>query len=93
MAQPPLSVAIRKLERELGTELLTRTTREVRLTDAGAMFLAGARESSRSSSTPFRPPARSGPAIPTSSWRRFSAKCPGSNRAISIARLAGTRML
>jgi len=43
MAQPPLSVAIRKLERELGTELLMRTTREVRLTDAGAMFLAGAR--------------------------------------------------
>ena len=43
MAQPPLSVAIRKLERELGTELLTRTTREVRLTEAGATFLAGAR--------------------------------------------------
>jgi DNA-binding transcriptional LysR family regulator len=43
MAQPPLSVAIRKLERELGTELLMRTTREVRLTDAGAMFLTGAR--------------------------------------------------
>ena len=43
MAQPPLSVAIRKLERELRTELLKRTTREVRLTDAGAMFLAGAR--------------------------------------------------
>jgi DNA-binding transcriptional LysR family regulator len=41
MAQPPLSVAIRKLERELGTELLARTTREVRLTDAGVMFLAG----------------------------------------------------
>jgi DNA-binding transcriptional LysR family regulator len=41
MAQPPLSVAIRKLERELGTELLARTTREVRLTDAGLMFLAG----------------------------------------------------
>jgi DNA-binding transcriptional LysR family regulator len=43
MAQPPLSVAIRKLERELGTELLARTTREVRLTDAGVMFLAGAK--------------------------------------------------
>jgi DNA-binding transcriptional LysR family regulator len=43
MAQPPLSVAIRKLEREVGTELLSRTTREVRLTDAGVMFLAGAR--------------------------------------------------
>jgi LysR family transcriptional regulator, benzoate and cis,cis-muconate-responsive activator of ben and cat genes len=44
MAQPPLSVAIRQLEQELGTPLLTRTTRDVRLTDAGAQFLAGARE-------------------------------------------------
>jgi DNA-binding transcriptional LysR family regulator len=43
MAQPPLSVAIRKLERELGTELLSRTTREVRLTAAGLSFLAGTR--------------------------------------------------
>jgi DNA-binding transcriptional LysR family regulator len=43
MAQPPLSVAIRKLEREVGTELLLRTTREVRLTEAGVMFLAGAK--------------------------------------------------
>jgi DNA-binding transcriptional LysR family regulator len=43
MAQPPLSAAIRKLELELGTELLVRTTREVRLTDAGAAFLVGAR--------------------------------------------------
>jgi DNA-binding transcriptional LysR family regulator len=43
MAQPPLSVAIRQLEQELGTKLLTRTTRDVRLTDAGAAFLDGAR--------------------------------------------------
>jgi DNA-binding transcriptional LysR family regulator len=43
MAQPPLSVAIRQLEQELGTELLTRTTRDVRLTDAGRTFLEGAR--------------------------------------------------
>jgi DNA-binding transcriptional LysR family regulator len=43
MAQPPLSAAIRQLEQELGTELLSRTTREVRLTDAGATFLEGAR--------------------------------------------------
>jgi DNA-binding transcriptional LysR family regulator len=43
MAQPPLSAAIRQLERELGVELLTRTTREVRLTDAGRAFLEGAR--------------------------------------------------
>jgi DNA-binding transcriptional LysR family regulator len=43
MAQPPLSAAIRQLEQELGTELLLRTTREVRLTEAGSAFLAGAR--------------------------------------------------
>ena len=43
MAQPPLSAAIRQLEQELGTELLLRTTREVRLTDAGSTFLDGAR--------------------------------------------------
>src|SRR5438309_9039529 len=43
MAQPPLSAAIRQLEQELGTELLLRTTREVRLTDAGRTFLEGAR--------------------------------------------------
>lgn len=41
MAQPPLSAAIRQLEQELGTELLLRTTREVRLTDAGRNFLEG----------------------------------------------------
>jgi DNA-binding transcriptional LysR family regulator len=43
MAQPPLSAAIRQLEQELGTQLLLRTTREVRLTDAGRVFLDGAR--------------------------------------------------
>lgn len=43
MAQPPLSVAIRQLERELGTDLFVRTSREVRLTAAGDAFLDGAR--------------------------------------------------
>ena len=43
MAQPPLSAAIRQLERDLGVELFHRTTREVRLTDAGRAFLVGAR--------------------------------------------------
>lgn len=40
MAQPALSQAIRQLERELGTPLFTRTTRQVRLTAAGE-FLQG----------------------------------------------------
>lgn len=38
MAQPPLSHAIRQLERDLGFELFSRTTRSVRLTRAGAAF-------------------------------------------------------
>jgi DNA-binding transcriptional LysR family regulator len=43
MAQPPLSAAIRQLERDLGVDLFVRTTREVKLTDAGHAFLQGAR--------------------------------------------------
>ena len=43
MAQPPLSAAIRQLERDVGVDLFVRTTREVRLTDPGHAFLAGAR--------------------------------------------------
>jgi DNA-binding transcriptional LysR family regulator len=43
MAQPPLSVAIRQLEAELGTELFRRSSREVTLTEAGVVLLAGAR--------------------------------------------------
>jgi DNA-binding transcriptional LysR family regulator len=43
MTQPPLSAAIRQLERHLGVDLFLRTTREVKLTGAGEAFLAGAR--------------------------------------------------
>ncbi|TDC52669.1 LysR family transcriptional regulator [Actinomadura sp. KC345] len=44
MAQPPLSQAIRRLEAELGVELLHRSTRRVGLTDAGRGYLARARK-------------------------------------------------
>ncbi|GAB2616763.1 LysR family transcriptional regulator [Paractinoplanes abujensis] len=43
MAQPPLSRAIRLLERRIGVTLLERTSREVRLTTAGEVLLAEGR--------------------------------------------------
>jgi DNA-binding transcriptional LysR family regulator len=43
IAQPPLSKAIRDLERQLGVQLLTRTTRQVTLTPAGQTLLTDAR--------------------------------------------------
>jgi LysR family transcriptional regulator, transcription activator of glutamate synthase operon len=43
IAQPAVSAQIRRLETELGTALLERTTRRVSLTHAGELFLARAR--------------------------------------------------
>ncbi|WP_027344271.1 LysR family transcriptional regulator [Hamadaea tsunoensis] len=43
MAQPPLSRAIRELERRLGVPLFERTTRQVTLTPAGEVLLRDAR--------------------------------------------------
>jgi DNA-binding transcriptional LysR family regulator len=43
MTQPPLSLAIRQLEQEVGAELFARSSREVRLTPAGQMMVEGAR--------------------------------------------------
>lgn len=43
ITQPPLSQTIRKLEEELGVELLHRTSRVVTLTDTGAVFAKEAR--------------------------------------------------
>jgi DNA-binding transcriptional LysR family regulator len=47
LAQPPLSQQIRKLEEILGHRLFTRTSRAVRLTAAGEVFLDRARRTLR----------------------------------------------
>ena len=44
VAQPALSQQVRALERELGVDLLERTSRRVRLTAAGEQFLARAEQ-------------------------------------------------
>jgi len=44
VAQPALSAQIRALERQLGCELFSRTTRKVELTPSGEMLLDDARE-------------------------------------------------
>ncbi|MGH3588564.1 MAG: LysR family transcriptional regulator, partial [Pseudonocardia sp.] len=43
VAQPAVSVQIRRLETEVGAQLLQRTTRSVALTHAGELFLDRAR--------------------------------------------------
>ncbi|MFE1251900.1 LysR substrate-binding domain-containing protein [Streptomyces sp. NPDC058735] len=44
MAQPPLSQRIQRLERHLGVRLFARTSRQVAITEAGALLLTEARE-------------------------------------------------
>ncbi|MFD7285163.1 LysR family transcriptional regulator [Streptomyces sp. NPDC059863] len=64
MAQPPLSRAIRQLERRLGVPLLRRTTRQVALTPAGQALLHDARTALDAVSAAGRRAQRAGAATP-----------------------------
>ncbi|MFG2972337.1 LysR family transcriptional regulator [Streptomyces sp. NPDC048331] len=60
MAQPPLSRAIAQLERRMGVRLLERTTRAVRLTTAGQVFLTESRKALDAVSASVRRAQRAG---------------------------------
>ena len=64
MAQPPLSRAIRELERQLGVALLERTTRQVRLTAAGEVLLLDARTALEAVATAARRARQAGSPSP-----------------------------
>ncbi|WP_306212344.1 LysR family transcriptional regulator [Actinoplanes sp. RD1] len=64
MAQPPLSRAIRDLERQLGVQLLVRTTRQVALTPAGEALLTDARVALDAVSAAARRARRAGQPVP-----------------------------
>jgi DNA-binding transcriptional LysR family regulator len=53
LAQQAVSKSVRQLERELGVDLLERTTREVRLTAAGTALLESGREALASADAAF----------------------------------------
>ncbi|MEV0713994.1 LysR family transcriptional regulator [Asanoa sp. NPDC050611] len=65
MAQPPLSRAIRDLERQLGVRLLIRTTRQVTLTPAGETLLADARVALDAVAAAGHRARRAGQQVPT----------------------------
>ena len=64
MAQPPLSRAIKELERQLGVPLLKRTTRQVMLTPAGEVLLREARSALDAISAAGRRARRAGEPAP-----------------------------
>jgi DNA-binding transcriptional LysR family regulator len=65
IAQPPLSKAIRDLERQLGVQLLTRTTRQVGITPAGEVFLRDARTALAAVAAAARRARQAGQSRPT----------------------------
>jgi DNA-binding transcriptional LysR family regulator len=60
LGQQAVSKSVAQLERELGVELLLRTTRDVRLTDAGAALLEAGREALAAADAAFERAQRIG---------------------------------
>ncbi|CAA9526299.1 MAG: hypothetical protein AVDCRST_MAG67-3703 [uncultured Solirubrobacteraceae bacterium] len=63
LAQQAVSKSVAQLERELGAELLQRTTRDVRLTQAGAALLESGREALAAADSAFESVQRIGQAV------------------------------
>jgi DNA-binding transcriptional LysR family regulator len=64
IAQPPLSRAIRQLERRMGVVLIERTSRTIRLTQAGEVLLREARTALEAAAAAVRRAQRAGLADP-----------------------------
>ncbi|MFF1768541.1 LysR family transcriptional regulator [Streptomyces sp. NPDC058249] len=64
MAQPPLSRAIQQIERRMGVVLLERTSRSVRLTPAGSVFLAESHKALDAVAAAVRRTQRAGRDVP-----------------------------
>ncbi|HEY4278817.1 MAG TPA: LysR substrate-binding domain-containing protein [Conexibacter sp.] len=87
IAQPVLSRQIKRLEQELGAELLARTSRNVELTAAGRELLAGARPLLRAAEATQRRVVRAGHGTKTLTVG-FGA---GNSIALALAAFAALR--
>ncbi|GCD94649.1 LysR family transcriptional regulator [Embleya hyalina] len=87
MAQPPLSKAIARMESRLGVRLFERTTRQVRLTDAGRVLLDQARIAVDAVHAAARRARRAGQPTP----RLVVAVKPGGDAGLLREILAGYR--
>jgi DNA-binding transcriptional LysR family regulator len=81
VAQPALSRQVRLLERELGVELLRRTTHEVALTDAARFLLAWTAARAPPRASPTRTSASGSSPCATAGSRRCASTWTPATRA------------